>query len=113
GQDAPGIGDAERGEAGLVDRRIGLAEPAHIAAQRLVALCQGAGANRRPALMDHHQIGVGAYHRHVTRPRRLQQRLVVANRLLQPIAGPVLRMNSAAVMSLTRSMLTPSTMFSS
>src|SRR5579883_349533 len=86
GEDAGTLGDAEQREACRIDRRKGLAVPAHLAAQRLVALRQRAGTERAMALMHDDEIGIGADHRQIARACRLQQRLVIGDRLL-PMAG--------------------------
>ena len=81
-QQAAAVGDAEQLDAAVVDRWIWLAMPAHPAADRLVLLGQRTGAERRPARMDHHEIGVGANHRQAALVCRVQDRRVVLDRVL-------------------------------
>ncbi len=80
-QQALAVGDPEQVDAAVVDRRMRLAVPAHPAADRLVLLGQRPGAERRTAVVDHDEIGVGAYHRQVAPARRLQHRRVILDRV--------------------------------
>ena len=58
----------------LIDRRIRLADRAHVAAEFLIAHRQRAGAQHAHAAADHLQVGVGADHRQAVAGAVLQHR---------------------------------------
>src|SRR5207248_7191097 len=55
-QDAALVGHPEQAETAVIDRWVGLAVPSHAAAQALILLRQGAGAESRLAVMHHDEI---------------------------------------------------------
>ena len=68
-ENAAALGYAQQRQTAVIDRRVGLAVPAHMPADPFVMLGQRAGAQRGPAVMDHDEVRVGAHHRQIARSR--------------------------------------------
>ena len=84
GEDVRAIGDAEKAEAGIVDRMERLAVPANMTSRLLIPLGQCAGAQVKSAAAHDNEIGVGTNHRQTAAERVAQQWLVILDLVVPP-----------------------------
>src|SRR5712692_3423794 len=81
-ENAAAFGDPQQLETAVIDRRVGLAVPAHSPTEPFVLFGERTGAQRRSAVVDYDEVGVGAYHRQIALARGGEDRRAIRDRVL-------------------------------